>query len=147
MKEEKKLRKYERPTPIPRRHADEQMQILLDYYDVDRDFIIDSMKDPLDNCIMGMLKSITRGRLTVVDKEGGPHIVQKLEKPVPGMETITYRPPGSKLAVALKNVSKDESRLLGALGALSGNAPDEFDELDHTDRQTAEDVGNYFLFV
>jgi hypothetical protein len=141
------LRKYQRKVKIPKQIAEDQVQMLLDYYDCDDDFIVDTLRDPLQMCILGMIKAVTRGRLSVEDRDGGPHIIQILETPAAGVERITYRPAGSRLTKALKIVGKEDSRINAVLGALSGMGPDEFDALDTVDRDTAEAVGNYFLSV
>lgn len=141
------LRKYQRAIKIPKKHAEEQMQLLLDYYDVDRDFIVEDALLPIDACIMTMIKGITRGRLSVVDGDDGPVIHQRLENPAGDMELIKYRSAGSRVTRALKNVTDDDNRIDAVLGALSGVAPDEFADLHHVDRNTAVATGNFFLFV
>jgi hypothetical protein len=141
------LRKYQRKVKIPKKIAEDQVQMLLDYYDVDRDYIVEEARMPVDACILSMIKGITRGRLSVVDTDEGPIIKQYFEKPVLGNDVLTYRSAGSRVTKALKNVGDDDSRVNAVLGALSGVDPDEFGNLHHVDRNTAVATGNFFLFV
>jgi len=133
---------------INRSLAQEQVDLLYNYYDVDTEYMVDELRGVLEQYGLSILKSVVRGRLSIDEVDGKLVITQYLEKPVEDLEKITYNEMNSLASKAVERAKTKVEQVHGVLGALSKKHPRLFTEqMSPVDKSTAEDLGNYFLYL
>jgi hypothetical protein len=136
------MSKFKRADVIPRKVAQEQIDLLHEFYDVDMAYLTESMQNVMQHHILGLLKAVVRGRLTIKESGEGLEITQKLE----GTDTkISYREVGALVEKAVARAESNEGKVHACLAVMSGEPLETFENLPRVDKSTAEDLGNYFL--
>lgn len=141
------MSKFKRKSVIDRSTADKQVEMFLEYYDIDPEFMLPKVAEALENQRLSMVKAVMRGRLSVEESGEGIKVTQILVSPVAGKDRITYQElnaTASKAARRVKGVEEQIWALLAALGKITEEA---FDDMDPVDRSVASDIGNCFLTV
>lgn len=125
--------------------VNEQIKMLIDYYDIDIEAVKEETKLPVKLTIDRIKKYISRGRLEVYDGDDGVMIRQRLYKPIRGKEIIEYDPISSKAnsAVDIVDRSETERRKRVFLGALSNQGPDLFN-MKGRDEMVSDAVYSFF---
>lgn len=126
--------------------AEKQIDELNDFYDIDVEFIIPALAEPLKQHLLGIKKAIMRGRLSIEVTDDSVNIKQHLERPIGDVSEIVFKELTGK-AASLADNANAESRVYVLLGSLSNNPPELFRSMGRVDHRTAMDIGNYFLFV
>jgi len=140
--------KYKRENRISRELAQEQLDLLNEYYDVDPEYMTEMVGNAVKQQSLGILKSIVRGRLSIDATEEGLLITQYLEKPVGDISEVVYGEMGSIAMKAVDRAKTNVDKIYALVGALTKQPPKLFsDQMSHVDRSTAEDIGNYFLLL
>lgn len=136
---------FKRGEVLPRSVAEKQVELLNDFYDVDFDYLIDRIAQPLRQHTLGMVKSIVRGRLSI-ERAGarGLTITQIMEGD--RKQRFVFNEADTDTQAAADRV-EGEDKVYAVLAALSSTDMDTFKKMPRVDKATAEDVGNYFLFV
>jgi hypothetical protein len=130
---------------IPEEAAQKQLDILIDYYELDTEN--DVLKN---NLLPNLLKSIMRGRIEFsLDKEGDLVTRQILKKKVGENTTeINYEVISGKHKEQMKTEYKSEfSKYYALLGSLSGGNKIGISRLTGIDLSVAETLGATFLLV
>jgi len=134
---------------INRASAEKQVALLNDFYDVDLNFLIESVRPRVEQRLLGLTKHIMRGRLSISQNGDSLSVVQYLERPISGTKAITYKEAGSLVQLALMRAGENDSSSDAVAGALSELGADFFSskKMHPRDRSTMEDLAQYFLLV
>jgi len=140
------MSKFKRNNKVTRAMAEEQVELLNEFYDVDMEYMIDQVATVVQQHLLGITKSVVRGRISIDETDTGVVVTQILESPVEGIEKITYKEIDAK-AIAAVDRAEGEAKVLAMVGALTATDPEVLKTLSRVDKTTCEDLGNYFLFV
>lgn len=141
------MSKFKRKVVITKDLAMKQVEMFLEFYDIDTDFVVDRLKVAIEGNALGMVKAITRGRLSIEEDGEGIKVIQILKNEVAGKSRITYRELDNVAQAASRRGETLTEALFFMLAAL-GTVPDDvYDEMHPEDRTVAKDVGNLFLTV
>lgn len=149
LKQEKKERHFHRKDVIPRKVAEEQVQLLNDFYDVDFEYLLPAAKTIVEVQTLAITKHIVKGRISIEATGDGLKISQILEKPIGGTKRISYKEAGTMVQIALNRASEGTGEVAAVLGVLSELGSDFFssEKMSPVDWATAENLGKYFLYV
>ena len=138
--------------------ATEQVQLLLDYYDIDfntdfedEDGSEDSKRAAL-RAHRQLVKDTMKGHLDFhEDEKGGLLVTQILKHPLStgDVERITYHPVTGRAKTAMRSASSNDlhGKMYAFLGGLSKQGKVVIESLQGTDLKTAEALGLLFLAV
>lgn len=128
---------------ISEESATEQIGIMLDYYDIDPDFLPDEQRKIVEAYTRKLIKAIMKGRFEITEKDGRPVMTQHLESGT----TIVYKTIKGSNREELAKVKEGNhyGKIYALLGAMSGVGKDAFSNLEGTDLLTAEAFGMLFL--
>jgi len=144
---------------ISKETAEEQVELMLDYYDIDLVEDFDESEDSQEGrgaalrSYQQLVKDTMKGRLSfVLNDENDLIITQKLRFPIKsanGLEQIVYKPVTGRSKTAMKAASTNDhaGKLYAFLGGVSGQGSQVIQELKATDLKTAECLGLIFLAV
>lgn len=133
--------------------AMEQLDGLMDYYDLDLNDIKNSaQRDAVESAYNRLVKAVRKGNLEFspeATKDKNIKIVQHLKKPIGESGTIEYRELDGKAKVAMKDKSDTDyyGRIYSLLGSLSGLGETAITGLKGSDLSVAECLGVLFLQV
>jgi len=130
--------------------AQDQVDLFLEFYDIDPEFFPESTDVAIEAHISGLKKAIMRGRLSIQEKDESLIVVQRPArkgKNIP--ESLTYRELEGSHKVAMSKAGSDDSyiRLHTLMGALSKEGADVMAKLRGCDMGDMENLGNLFLLV
>lgn len=129
--------------------AMEQLDGLLDYYDLDLNDIKNSaQRDAVESAYNRLIKAVRKGNLEF-SNDDNIKIVQHLKKPLGESGTIEYRELDGKAKVAMKDKADTDyyGRIYSLLGSLSGLGETAIIGLKGSDLSVAECLGVLFLQV
>jgi hypothetical protein len=135
---------------ISRELAQEQVDLLLEFYDIDVEFFPEESRPSVQAHIDGVLKGIMRGRLSVMNKDGDLVIVQRPTrkgKNVP--ESLAYAELEGKHKVEMSRCEDNGNypRMYTLAGAMTKEGADVIKSLKGCDLGDAENLVNLFLIV
>ena len=128
--------------------AENQVQELFDYYDIDVDDIDDEdQKSNLFTARKKAIRAVQQGRLIIEEKEGSLKVTQVLSKPPGDIDRLEYREIDGKSKIGLKNKKKNDGfgRIYTLLGSLAGLSETAIAALKGKDMGLAESLGLIFL--
>lgn len=153
MSDEKGVKKMEgkKAGVISRESAEAQLEVLLDYYDIDKnDIEIEEGPEAVQTLINGLVRSIQGGRLEISLDANNKLVVRQYLKFAPGdVDEITYGIVGCNAKLAMDRVksNKPVERQLAFMGSLSGIGREGIGRLVGVDMGTMERLSTLFSMV
>lgn len=130
---------------ISEESAREQVEILLDFYDIDPEHLPSDQANIVNTCVRKLTKSIMAGRLEVTkDENNRPNVTQSTSSG----EEISYRVLSGKHREETSKVEKENNhygKIYAMLGSMSGLGRSAISQLEGPDLTTAEALGLLFL--
>ncbi len=109
---------------ISEESASEQLEILMEYYDIDKnDIEIEEGPEAVQTLMNGLVRAIRKGRLEIkVDSDHKLLVTQHLQHPPGDIDSINYSVVGQKARLAMDRVksTKEQERMCAFMGSLSG---------------------------
>lgn len=132
---------------ISEENAEQELQRILDYYDIDADDFVDEARQSFEGISKRLVKAFMKGRLEFDFKKG--IIKQKLIRPPGDVDTITYQEVSGRAKISMgKHKTNDvNNRMYELLGALSGLGRNAILNLKGSDLGLAECLGFVFITV
>ena len=131
--------------------AKDQLGVLLDYYDIDKnDIEIEQGPEALQTLMNGLVRAIRKGRLEIsVGGENKLIVVQHLKFPPGDVTEIPYGIVGQKAKMAMDRVkaSKEQERKCAFMSSLAGLAPGGVDKFVAVDMGTMDRLATLFSMV
>lgn len=129
-------------------NAEEQFNLLLEYYDIDEPED-DDLKKAFGMAKRKLIKAIRKGRLEIKE-ENGLKVYQNLSQKYTQMESpIVYGEVCGKAKIAMREASDNDNygKIYALLGGLTGNGSGQIKVLKGIDLAIAENLGSVFLMV
>lgn len=131
--------------------AKDQLDLLLDYYDIDKnDIEIEQGPEALQTLMNGLVRAIQKGRLEIsLDGEAKLLVKQRLVFPPGEVSEIDYGVVGQKAKMAMDRVkeSNGQERMCTFMGCLSGVGVKGMSGLVATDMGTMNRLSTLFSMV
>ena len=131
--------------------AKEQLETLMDYYDIDKDDIeIEEGPEAVQTLMNGLVRAIRKGRLEIkVDGDGKLLVAQHLKHPPGDIDIINYNVVGQKARLAMDRVksTKEQERMCAFMGSLSGFGSQGVSGLVAADMGTMNRLATLFSMV
>jgi len=138
--------------------AREQVQTMLDYYDIDFDVDFEDDDGSGDSkraalrAHRHLIKETMRGRLDFEEDESGNLLItQHLKHPLlkNDISKIVYRPVTGRAKTAMRAAGQNDlhGKIYAFLGGLTGQGKTVIEAMQGTDLRTAENLGLLFLAV
>jgi len=141
-----KMSKFKRKNKLTRELAEPQIELLNEFYDVDLDFMTESVRAIVESHLLTLLKYIVRGYISIDEAGDGIKITQFLVDSKIEKSTIEYAVVDGLVLTALERATGSE-RPFAVAGALSKIDPDTLRNLGFIDRAVTEAIGSYFLYA
>lgn len=131
--------------------AEQQLQLFLDYYDIDLEDTDD--KDLLRanrSVKKKVIKAIRKGLVEVKEENETLNVYQTLEKPMQGITNpIRYKEPTGHSKIAMKESDKEDyyGKMYNLLGGMSGEGKAPFLKMKGKDLSIAESLALLFLDI
>lgn len=141
--------------PISEEVASDQLDLLLDYYDIEmEDFNevkIDgaSSKAAIQISVRKLTKAIRKGNLEITFNDGELFVTQKLIGKKYQRSELKYKPLGGSAKMAASKYDRDDfsGRMYAILGAMCGEGAPAIISLVGPDLSVAECLGGLFLLA
>jgi hypothetical protein len=131
--------------------AIEQLEILMEYYDIDKnDIEIEEGAEAVQTLMNGLVRAIRKGRLEItVDSDGKLVVTQHLKYPPGDITDINYNIVGQKARLAMDRVksTKEQERMCAFMGSLSGLGSTGIGSLVAADMGTMNRLATLFSMV
>lgn len=141
------MSKFKRKSVLDRDTAEKQVDMLFEFYDIDPEFIVERLQDPVESHRLGLIKAVMRGRLSIEENEDGITVTQILKNEVMEKSRLVYREIDSRALAASRRGESVQETMFFLLAALAKVDSDVYDEMHPEDRSVAKDLGNLFLMV
>lgn len=127
---------------IPEEAAKAQVDILIEYYDIDRE------KELPKSAIPDLERHIMRGRVTIELVDDELKVYQNFKKPINETTGLEYKEISGMNKKQMKSAAKSHIEQVHSLMAsLSGGGADKIARLSGVDMSAMEALGNLFLSV
>ncbi len=128
---------------IPEDAAEAQIDVLLEYYDVDPE------KDIVKEVRPTLLRHVMRGRVEIsLDDEADLVVIQNLKYPPSDKKSLKYQVISGKNKKQMKsNAKSDHEKMYSLMGSLSGGGGEPMSRLKGVDNSAMEALANIFLSV
>ena len=128
--------------------ADEQIEALKLYYDIDVDDLPDNVKGAIVSSFKKIKRAIMEGRLEIEVTDDTILVKQTLCKVPAGVPgTLAYKEVSGQSKVAIRDDSTDHGKMYAFMGALCGEGSKAILALKGKDLSLAESLGCVFLQV
>ena len=131
--------------------ASDQLELLLEYYDIDKnDIEIEQGPEALQTLMNGLVRAISKGRLEIsLGAEGKLVVVQHLKYAPGDATTIEYCIVGQKAKMAMDRVkaSREQERKCAFMSSLAGLPAGGVDKLVSVDMGTMDRLATLFSMV
>ncbi len=136
---------------ISKEMAAEQLEVLMEYYDIDKDDIeIEEGTEAVQTLMNGLVRAIRKGRLEIkVDADNKLVVTQHLQHPPGDIDSINYNIVGQKARLAMDRVksTKEQERMCAFMGSLSGFGSQGVSGLVAADMGTMSRLATLFSMV
>lgn len=136
---------------ISEESASEQLTVLMDYYDIDKnDIEIEEGPEAVQTLMNGLARAVRKGRLEIkVDSDGKLAVTQHLKHPPGDIDIINYNIVGQKARLAMDRVksTKEQERMCAFMGSLSGLGATGIGSLVAADMGTMNRLATLFSMV
>ena len=136
---------------ISKESAKEQLEILMEYYDIDKnDLENEEGPEAVQTLMNGLIRAIKNGRLEIkVDSDQKLIVTQHLQHPPGDITDINYNIVGQKARLAMDRVksTKEQERMCAFMGSLSGLGSTGIGSLVATDMGTMNRLATLFSMV
>ena len=131
--------------------AAEQLAVLMEYYDIDKnDIEIEEGPEAVQTLMNGLVRAIRKGRLEIkLDSDGKLIVTQHLKHPPGEIDSINYNVVGQKARLAMDRVknTKEQERMCAFMGSLSGLGSTGIGSLVAADMGTMNRLATLFSMV
>jgi len=130
--------------------AKKQLDLLLEYYDIEKDDIeIEEGPEAMQTLLNGLIRAIRKGRIEVVEQAGELIVRQNLKHPPGEMEMLEYGVVGQKARMAMDKIkdSRAQERMCAFMGSLAGLPPSALTKLKGVDMGTMNRLATVFSMV
>jgi hypothetical protein len=131
--------------------AREQLETLMDFYDIDKDDIeIEEGPEAVQTLMNGLIRAIRKGRLEIkTDSDGQLLVTQHLQHAPGDINTVEYNVVGQKARLAMDRVksTKEQERMCAFMGSLSGLGVQGVSSLVGADMGTMNRLATLFSMV
>lgn len=145
---DKLLKKDQQTNKISDESADEQIKMLLDYYDVDPSKMPEDSQKVIETNLTTIKDSIKSGICEIKKNESGDvHIIHYRPGKTPSQivyKTLTGR---AKIAMGPKKQTDAYGRIYALMGIISGLGEDFITDLPASELKITEAIGLFFLQV
>ena len=136
---------------ISEESAKEQLETLMDFYDIDKDDIeIEEGPEAVQTLMNGLIRAIRKGRLEIkVDSDSLLLVTQHLQYAPGDINTVEYNVVGQKARLAMDRVksTKEQERMCAFMGSLSGLGVQGVSSLVGADMGTMNRLATLFSMV
>lgn len=136
---------------ISEESAVEQLDILLEFYDIDKnDIEIEEGPEAVQTLMNGLIRAIRKGRLEIkVDSDGKLLVTQHLQHAPGDIDVVDYNIVGQKARLAMDRVksTKEQERMCAFMGSLSGLGIQGVSNLVGADMGTMNRLATLFSMV
>ena len=136
---------------ISEESAKEQLETLMDFYDIDKDDIeIEEGPEAVQTLMNGLIRAIRKGRLEIkVDSDSLLLVTQHLQHAPGDIKTVEYSVVGQKARLAMDRVksTKEQERMCAFMGSLSGLGVQGVSSLVGADMGTMNRLATLFSMV
>ena len=131
--------------------AIEQLDILMEFYDIDKnDIEIEEGVEAVQTLMNGLVRAIRKGRLEIkLDSDGKLLVTQHLKHPPGDIADVDYSVVGQKARLAMDRVksTKEQERMCAFMGSLSGMGVQGVSGLVGADMGTMNRLATLFSMV
>lgn len=130
--------------------AKKQMDLFLDYYDMDQnDIAVDQGPEAIETILNRLIRAISVGLLEVQLSEGNLKVTQYLKFPMGEITKIDYSEFGQKAKYAADGISnnKPTQKMHALMASLAGVSSDAFIKLKAVDSSIMERLATLFMVV
>ncbi len=128
--------------------AEEQFELLADYYSIDLSDLDDGDGEVASSSVRNkFLRAVRRGLLEVIDGDNGVEVKQVLIKKVGDIEVLTYSQVNGRARKALRKIKGHYEQMYTLLGVLSGESAAVYDKMTGKDLSAAESLALLFLIA
>lgn len=126
--------------------AQEQLERILDFYEIDRADLPEDQKVAYDSSTKGILKGFRLGRLDIIENDKGFQIKQILRSPPGDINEIVYGEIGARAKRSMDGIKVDNQyrRMYTFLGSASGLGCKAIESLKGADLSLAESLAIFF---
>jgi hypothetical protein len=124
--------------------AKDQIDIIMDYYDIDLDDFDGQVRKAMDQAVRTLIKGARLG-LIEVESEGGLKVIQHLIEPPGDVNTLEYGPVTGKNKLAMKDNSSQHERCYQFVGAITKAGEKAISSLKARDLRYCEALSALFL--
>ncbi len=136
---------------ISEESAKEQLEALMEYYDIDKDDIeIEEGPEAVQTLMNGLVRAIRKGRLEIkLDSDQKLVVTQHLKHPPGDIADVDYSVVGQKARLAMDRVksTKEQERMCAFMGSLSGLGSTGIGSLVAADMGTMNRLATLFSMV
>lgn len=141
------MSKFKSAVVIPRDEAQKQIDMFLEYYDIDEAFIPEPLQGMMENHTLGLLKGVVRGRLSIEESGEGIKVILVPVKPISGENRLEFRELDGTALKASRLADSAEGTVFALLAALCKVPAEDLAEAHPKDQSLLKDLGNCFLMV
>lgn len=141
------MSKFKKKDVLTRDIAEAQVEMFMEYYDIDPEFIPEGIQPIMEAHRLGLLKAVMRGRLSIEESGSGIKVIQIPKKEIAGKKRIEYRELDAMAVKVSRRADTTEAQMFALMAVLGSVPEDELDSLDPIDRRVVKDLGNCFLTI
>lgn len=132
---------------ISEESAEEQLELLKDFYDIDPDCFVSEKKEAIEAALSKITSSIRKGKVEITHEEEGVSVKQLLTYPAGETTSLIYSPVTGldKMELDKQKDGANYARMYSLLGKMSKVGKDGIASLKGSDVSTAECLGAIFL--
>lgn len=130
--------------------ARDQIQQLLDYYDIDQnDIVVDQGPEAVETVLNRLIRAIRKGYLEVSISGDTIKVIQHLQKPMGDVSTIEYSELMAKHKLAMDGIgdNKGNARMHALMASLASVPAESFRGLKGVDLSVMERLAVLFMVV
>lgn len=136
---------------IPKENAEDQVQLFLDYYDIDpeEDAANKAHMESMKASIKKLVKHVARGRLEISQGKDGIEITQFIQFPINDVSELKYKVLTGRNKGQMKNADEADQhgKIYSLVGSLTNWTGDSIAKLQGVDISVVECLGVLFLVV
>jgi hypothetical protein len=136
---------------ISKEAAQEQVDLFMDLYDIDPDFLPENRVSNLKTIEMQNVKNIMRGRVEIKEEDGQAVITQFLTKPIKAgqseIKQLVYKNFGATAKMEMDKVEGEHAKINALLSSMCNESTVTLQKMKGIDQSVAEMIGSFFMYV
>jgi len=134
------------PIKISSEVAQDQLDIMIDYYEIDIDIMSESIRENVAFALEKIKQAIKKGRVEITNDKD-LKIIQKLKTPINDVTEIVYGPATAKSKLQIKDKDDQYKKVYKLMASVSGEQSASIFKLSLVDASILECLGLVFLQV